>query len=221
MTTYNPANWFWIGQPTGQSSVIIYSSAANAVVTSTGGAPATAWPSDATGEVTVAALDEVLISAIPPQPPTGLIAPSLASLQAALVAAASAACAAVTGQIYTDPSHQAAGQNAGVIVAAAGGAPVSSSPFFAAFNTYAAAWGLAPAAFATLIEVLMNESMVLSSALNALEAASAAATSGAQLATALATFETAINAVVVAINAAGTPFPMTAPAAIAIKGINA
>jgi hypothetical protein len=153
----------------------------------------------------------------PSSPP----APPQASLQAALVAAASAASAAVTAQIFTDPAHAAAGQNAGVIVAAAGGAPTSSSPFFSAFNAYAAAWGLAPAAFAALISVLMNQSMLLSVDLNALEAASASATTAAQLATALSAFETAIGAVVTAINAAGTPFPMTAPAAIKIAGINA
>jgi len=153
--------------------------------------------------------------------PSAPPAPAQASLQASLVAAASSACSTVTAQIYTDPAHQAAGQNAGMIVVMSGGAPTSSSPFFAAFNAYAAAWGLAPAAFATLIEVLMNQSMALSAALNALEAASAAATTAVQLATALSTFETAIGAVVTAINVAGTPFPMTAPAAISIKGINA
>jgi hypothetical protein len=146
---------------------------------------------------------------------------AFAQLQASLIAAASSAAAAVTAQIFTDPAHAAAGQNAGVIVAQAGGAPTSSSPFFSAFNAYAAAWGLAPTAFAALIETLMNQSMALSSALNALEAASAAATTAAQLATAITTFETAIGAVVTAINAAGTPFPMTPPTAIVIQGINA
>jgi hypothetical protein len=228
MAQYNPENWFWIGQPVGQSTPVIYSSASGALVQSSNAAyvaflaegnVATPWPKDATGAVTIDALDAVLVAA--GLPPTGLMPPTQAQLQASLVSAASAAAAAVTGQIYTDPAHQAAGQNAGVIVAMAGGAPPSSSPFFAAFNSYAAAWGLAPAAFATLIEALMNESMMLSISLNALEAASAAATTAAQLATALATFETAINAVVTAINAAGTPFPMTAPAAISIRGINA
>jgi hypothetical protein len=159
----------------------------------------------------------VLIAPAAPVPPT----PTQAQLQASLVTEASAACANITGQIYTDPAHEAAGQNAGVMAALAGGAPTSSSPFFAAFNAYAAAWGLAPAAFATLVVVLMNQSLALSTALNALEAASEAATTAAQLATALSTFEPAIGAVVSAINAAGTPFPMTAPAAISIQGINA
>jgi hypothetical protein len=227
---YSPADWFWIGQPVGQSSVIIYSSAAGAVVPPTnaayeaflaGGNAATPWPRDATGAVTTAALDAVLTAAFPPQPPTGLTTPTQASLQASLVAAATAAAASVTAQVYTDPSHQAAGQNAGLIVVMAGGAPTSSSPFFSAFNSYAAAWGLTPAAFATLIETLVNESMALSSALNTLEAATSSATTAAQLATALSAFETAVNAVVTAINAAGTPFPMTPPPAISIPGINA
>jgi hypothetical protein len=177
----------------------------------------------ASGEVTITHWDSSLgTQPTQAQISAALVAPpSQAQLQASLFSAAIAATVAVTVQIFTDPAHAAAGQNAGVIVAMAGGAPTSSSPFFAAFNAYAAAWGLTPAAFAALIEVLMNQSMGLSSALNALEAASTAATTSAQLATALSTFETAIGAVVTAINAAGTPFPMTAPPAISIKGINA
>jgi hypothetical protein len=222
----SPTDWYWSGTPG------VYGSARGALVSSptadtayqewltiVDGKPTrnpTVWPSDTTGAQTTAALDAVLIAV--GLPPTGL---TMANLQSTLVAAASATAAAVTAKIYTDPSHQAAGQNAGMIVAATGGAPTSSSPFFAAFNNYAAAWGLAPTAFASLIEVLMNQSMALSSALNALEAASTAATTAAQLATALSTFETAIGAVVTAINAAGTPFPMTAPPAITIKDVNA
>jgi hypothetical protein len=227
--SYNPANWYWAGQPVGQSSVIIYSSSQNAVVTADNAAyvaflavpgnSATPWPKDETGKITVAALDAELVRV--GLPPTILTQSNQANLQATVIVAASAACAAVTAQIYTDPAHQAAGQNAGMIVAQAGGAPASSSPFFAAFNSYAAAWGLAPADFATLIEVLMNQSMMLSTALNTAAAASAAATTASQLATALSTFETAIGEVVTTINAAGTPFPMTAPPAILIKGINA
>jgi hypothetical protein len=215
---YNPTNWYW--QVTG---VGIYGSARGGLVSSptTDAAYLAFQAISGPGAISAstAALDAVLIAA--GQPPSGLTTPTQAAATASLLTAASAAAAAVTAQIYTDPAHQAAGQNAGVIVAQAGGAPASASPFFASFNTYAAAWGLTPAAFATLIEVLMNQSMALSSALNALQAASTAATSLPQLATALSTFETAIGAVVVAINAAGTPFPMTAPPAISIKGINA
>jgi hypothetical protein len=78
---YNPANWYWIGQPVGQSSAIIYSSASHAVVQPTDAGyvsflanvgPATPWPQDATGAVTVAALDAVLVNASIPQPPTGI-----------------------------------------------------------------------------------------------------------------------------------------------------
>jgi trimeric autotransporter adhesin len=215
---YTPSNWYW--QVTG---VGIYGSARGGLVSApTSDAAYLAFAAiNGPGAIvaSAAALDEILTAA--GLPVSGLTPPAVASLQTALVAAASTAAAAVTAQIYTDPAHQAAGQNAGVIVTMSGGAPTSSSPFFSAFNAYAAAWGLAPAAFATLIEVLINQSLALSGALNALEAASSAATTAAQLATALSTFETALNAIVAAINAAGTPFPMTAPAAISIVGINA
>jgi hypothetical protein len=77
--TYTPSNWYWSGQPSGQSSPIIYSSASAAVVPSTNSAYvawlavpnfATPWPKDATGAVTTAALDDVLTAA--GLPPTGL-----------------------------------------------------------------------------------------------------------------------------------------------------
>jgi hypothetical protein len=219
---FNIVDWYW------SDGTRLYGSSRNALVATPAsddqfqnwviatdrGGPGS-WPMS-NGAPDDGALAQVLITA-------GIVPPfaSLAQLQALLIAAASAACAAVTKQIYTDPAHQAAGQNAGVIVAMAGGAPTSSSPSFAAFNTYAAAWGLTPAAFATLVEALTNQSLALSSALNALEGASAAATTADQLATALSTFEAALESVVTAINAAGTPFPMTVPAAISIVGINA
>jgi hypothetical protein len=214
---YNPSDWYW--QVTG---VGIYGSARQGLVTNptTDAAYLAFTALNGPGPImaTTAALDAVLIAA--GLPPSGLTTPAFISLQAALTTATSAACAAITSQVYTDPAHQAAGQNAAMIVTMSGGAPTSASPFFAAFNTYAAAFGLAPAAFATLITTLTNQSLALSSALNALQAATAAATTAAQLATALATFETAIASVVTTINAAGMPFPLTAPAAIVIPGIN-
>lgn len=89
---YNPSNWYWLGQPSGQSSPIIYSSAAGAVVPSndsayiawSAGRSATAWPKDQAGAVTAAALDEVLTAA--GLPITGLATPTAAQLQAAIFA---------------------------------------------------------------------------------------------------------------------------------------
>jgi hypothetical protein len=83
MSAYNPANWFWVGQPVGQSSPIIYSSAAGAIVSSTNGNPATSWPKDETGAITTATLDAVLIAA--GLPPTGLTPATKAQLQAAML----------------------------------------------------------------------------------------------------------------------------------------
>jgi hypothetical protein len=216
---------YWLGTPTGYSSPILYSSISGALVPLTdagytawlaaGNAP-TPWPRELSGAVTTNALDAVLTAA--GVSPTGL---TFSVLQSATVAAASVAAAAVTAQIFTDPAHQAAAQNAAMIVATSGGAPASSSPFYAQFNSYAAAWGMTPANFSTLITVMTNQSLALSGALNALSAASTAATTPTQLATALATFETAIGNVVTALNAAGGPVTIIAPAAISIKGVNA
>lgn len=88
---YIASNWYWLGQPAGQPS-IIYSSARGAVVPPTDlayvawslGNFATAWPKDETGAVTVAALDDELVRA--GLPATGLTAPTVAQLQASIFA---------------------------------------------------------------------------------------------------------------------------------------
>lgn len=69
--SYAASNWYWIGQPVGYSSPIIYSSAAGALITEPNttydawkvGNVATPWPKDATDAVTTAALDAVLTTA--------------------------------------------------------------------------------------------------------------------------------------------------------------
>jgi hypothetical protein len=87
MLPYKAAAWYWVGQPVGQSSPIIYSSAAGAVVPSNNstyvawlasGGVATRWPWDDTGAVTTEALDDVLTAA--GLPPTGLSALTHAQL---------------------------------------------------------------------------------------------------------------------------------------------
>jgi hypothetical protein len=75
---YNPANWYWAGEPDGRSAPIIYSATQGKVVAATDAAyeawaatnAPTPWPKDATGVVTAAALDEVLVAA--GLPATGL-----------------------------------------------------------------------------------------------------------------------------------------------------
>ena len=111
MPTYNSANWYWLGQPVGQSSPIIYSSAAATVVPATNAAyeawlalgyGPTPWPKDATGAVTVEALDEVQEAA--GLPPTGLAHPTKAQLRKyvnKLAAGALASGAATMGTINT------------------------------------------------------------------------------------------------------------------------
>jgi hypothetical protein len=147
--------------------------------------------------------------------------PTLGQLQAQTIAAAQAAAAQVVGQIYPDPVHQTAGQNAAMIAAVSGGAPASASPFYAEFGAYASIYGVTPAALATLAVALINQSLSLSAALLTLQGAASAATAPSALATALATFETAIGAIVAAVNAAAPPAPMVAPTAISIPGVNA
>jgi len=86
---YNPADWFWAGEPDSRTSEIIYSSSAGKVVPaddavyvawSDAGNSATPWPKDATGAVTSAALDDILIAA--GLPATGLAVMTTADLAA-------------------------------------------------------------------------------------------------------------------------------------------
>lgn len=128
---------------------------------------------------------------------------------------------AVLTQIYPDPVHQSAGQNAAMMAAIAGGAPASSSPFYAQFNAFAAVYGVTPAALATLATALTNQSLALSGALITLQAAAAAAANAGALATALSAFETTLGSIVTACNAATPPTAIVAPAAISIAGVNA
>lgn len=85
---YNPSNWYWLGQPIGQSSPIVYSSSVGALISTSNagyvawlalGNGATPWPKDETGAITTAALDDVLTSV--GLPPTGLTAPTKTQLQ--------------------------------------------------------------------------------------------------------------------------------------------
>ena len=156
---------------------------------------------------------------IPPAASTETV--PLATLAASVLSAANAAGSAVLAQIYPDATHQAAGQNAAMIAAISGGAPASTSPFYAAFNSYAAVFGVTPAALAALALVLTNQSMALSAATITLQTAASAATTAAQLATALAAFEAALAGVVAAVNAVPPPVALVAPAAISIVGVNA
>lgn len=227
MRTYSPTDWYWSG------TLGVYGSARGALVASpstdtayqafVGGNPPaqnpTAWPTDATGAETSAALDAVLTGV--GLPATGLTPPTQAQLATAVVAAAIAASGSVVGQIFTDPAHQSAFQNAASIVNGNGGAAPSAGTLATKFAELAAVYGLTATAFATLVLALQGASLDLSTALSAVEVSAASATTSGQLATALAAFETAIGNVVTEINAASPPVPVIAAAAIVIKGVNA
>ena len=152
-----------------------------------------------------------------PTPPT----PTLAVLRGAVISAASTAAAAIVAAIYPNESAQTALQNAAdIVLQNSNVAPPSTSPFYAAFNGLASAYGMTPSAFAALVTTARAQSLALHMAEITLDAAATAATSSADLATALASFQSAIGAVVTAINAGGLPIPLAAPATIAIGGVN-
>ena len=230
MLVQSYSNAYWVGQPIGYPAGTVYGSARGGLVSTpvtdtayqawlAEGYKAWPWPSDETGAETTAALDYGLTTN--GLPPTGLTAPTQAQLAASVLSACRSAANAVLAQIYPDPIHQAAGQNAAMIAAVSGGAPTSTSPFYAAFNAYAALYGITPGALATLAVVLTNQSLALSAAILTLDGTVAAANTSAALAAALTAFEAAIGAVVTAVNAASPPVPIVAPAAITITGVNA
>ena len=226
ISQYNARAWYWIGQPAGQSASVIFSSASQSLVPATdpayvawlaAGYLPTPWPKDETGAVTTLALDEVLA---PYGLSTGLTAPTQAQLVAALIAAASAASASIVSQVFPDAAHQAAFQNAASIVNGNGGQAPTTGPLAAAFGALATAYGATPANFVAFVLAAQAASLTLGAASATLTSAASAATTSAQLATALTAFETAIGTVVAELNAA-LPTPITAPAAISIKGVNA
>jgi hypothetical protein len=177
---------------------------------------------DAQGNVTIPVWNVPNVTA----PTSAQIAAALAApepqanLASELMAAAQAACNGITTQIVPDPTHQNAYVNAAAIVGPSATVP-TVNPAASSFAAMAAAFGIAPQAFATLVSNVAAISMSLSSTLATLETAAAAATTAAQLATALTAFETALAALVTQINGSGLTITITAPAAINIAGINA
>jgi hypothetical protein len=228
---YNPANWYWAGEPDGRTSPIVYSSAEAKVIAADDAAykawsetpaanVATPWPKDETGAVTAAALDEVLTAA--GLPVTGLrpiTPPTIEQLAAAVASGAAAAAASITNQIAPDATHQNAYLNAAAMVWGAGGAAPASGPAEAVFAAYAAQFAVAPAVLAARVVAGSIAAMELSGALGTLQGAVAEAADAAQLTTALAAFETAISGIVANLTAAG--LSVTAPATISVPGVNA
>ncbi|MBB4199048.1 hypothetical protein CCR94_16265 [Rhodoblastus sphagnicola] len=229
---YTPPAWFWSGQPVGETSPVIYSSAKGALVAATDanylafvaarGGVAPAWPVDETGAATFAALDAVLIAA--GLPATGLAAPTLPQMRAAVIAAAGAACAAIVTQITPDANHTTAYANAASILNSNAGDAPTADPLKTAFANLAAAFGASSASvFAARVLGVQKASLDLLAAQTALTASANAATAAqgasGSLASALAAFETALGAVAAELNAAGAT--ISTPAAITIAGVNA
>jgi hypothetical protein len=148
------------------------------------------------------------------------IVPPVPELAAALKAAASTACAALTAQIVPDVTHQNAYVNAAAMVGPSATVP-TVPPVSTAFGALASAFGQQPQAFATLVVAISAASQTLSAILTTLSTAASAATTSAQLASALAAFEASLASLVTSINAAGLTVAVVAPAAISIVGINA
>jgi hypothetical protein len=167
----------------------------------------------ALGDPTALGLTASPPAAPPPPPP-----PSVPMLARALVAAASQACASIVAQVYPDPAHQAAFQNAASIINGNGGAAPTAGPLAAAFAALASAYDATPDAFAGFVLAAQAASLTLGAALATLSSAAAAASAAADLTAALAAFETAIGGVVSELDAA-LPSSITAPAAIAIAGL--
>ena len=223
----NPANWYWSGQPSGQTSTVVYSSAKGALVPATdatyvawlaGGNVATPWPKDANGAVTPAALDAVLQAA--GLPATGLVAPAQAQLQASLNAALEATADAVTVALTPTKTHQVGFGNIAAIVTANGNASPSTGADATAIATIATSFGTNAAGISTQAQALKTASLSLLAALVTAQTATLQATTATQLAAALTAFETSLASILTAINAV-IAVPVAAPAAISIKGINA
>lgn len=146
-------------------------------------------------------------------------APSLAQLQAEVIAAAQSSADSITTQIAPDSTHQLAYLNAAAMVWSANGAAPTSGPSAAIFAAYAADFGVSPAVLAARVLAGSAGSIALSGALVALQGAASVATTSAGLAAALATFEAALSGIVANLTAPG--LLVVAPPAISIPGVNA
>lgn len=143
------------------------------------------------------------------------------ALAQSLVAAASAACDALTAQIVPSETHRIAYGNAAAIVLANGGQAPSAGSAKTVFAMLAAAVELEPDTFATVAQEVSLVSLQLAAALSTLRAAAASAKASSDLASALTAFEGSLSALVTALTSAGLTVAVTAPAAIVIPGINA
>lgn len=144
-----------------------------------------------------------------------------AGLAQPLLAAASAACDALTVQVVPSETHRIAYSNAAAIVLASGGQAPTTDPAKTVFAALASSVNLQPSTFATVAQEVSLVSLQLAAALSTLRAAVLTAKAPADLAAALSTFEAGLSALVAQLNGAGLTITVTPPAAIVIPGINA
>jgi hypothetical protein len=152
---------------------------------------------------------------------TAAAQPSVDQLRTLLVAAASAACDAVSGHIIPDATHQNAYTNAATIVWANGGNAPSADPAKSVFAAQGASVGIAdPADFAKVVVAVSLGSMELATVLATLKGAAEKAQTTEDLAAGLIAFETSLHAFVTGLNSAGLTVSVSEPDNIIIPHIN-
>jgi len=225
---YRAYDWYWV-----DAHGAIYGSTRGGLVSApntdaayqaflAAGGFATPDPSDDFASGVSANLDSVLMAA--GLPASGF---SLATNKASVITAASVACSTIVAAVFAGPTQQAAFSNAGMMVAANGGAAPSTGAAGTAFTALASTYGMSQAAFAVLVSAMQLASLTLENALATLVFAATAAASNEALAAAISAFETSVGGVVTAVNsaitAANSPalVAVEAPATISIKGVNA
>ena len=138
------------------------------------------------------------VTLTPPTEP----APTVEQLSTVLLSAVSAACRTITTTIATDTVHLNGYVNAYALVGLTGTVP-TEDPSKTSFATMAAAFGQAPADFATRVTAVGAVSLELSAVLTIATEACTAARSVDALRTAYESAQTALNASVQRLSAVG------------------
>lgn len=147
---------------------------------------------------------------------------SISGLATSLVAAADAACDAVTAQIIPSATYSQAYQNAATIVWANGGKAPTADPQKTIFAAQGASVGINdPDAFAQVVTAVSLGSMQLAAILATLKGTALRAKSINGLNGALSTFEQSLGEFVSHLNAAGLTVTVEAPPTIAVPGLTA
>ena len=152
----------------------------------------------------------------PPVPP-----PSVEDIAAQILGSATHVCGIITQQVVPDETHRTAYTNAATIVWGNGGKAPTAEPAKTIFSAQAAALGLKPETFASVVQAVSLVSLELATLLSTLRGSTSAAETYDQLKDALAAFETGLVDLVTKLNGAGLTITVAAPEAILIEGFNA